>query len=137
MKKAWSAPLLQTEVFEANEYIAACYTGVCDISGEVFLDSNGNGVYDRGIDSRKYYNEACGQQYSITGQDSVMPAKNAFVVDWFGNATPVWNFDDYHVTTTLSRTSGRTTRDAPGERHSGSIFTAPRRQSGRAHHRQF
>lgn len=48
--------------------------------GEVFLDSNGNGVYDRGIDSRKYYNEACGQQYSITGQDSVMPAKNAFVV---------------------------------------------------------
>ena len=65
--------MLQTEVFEANEYIAACYTGVCDISGEVFLDSNGNGVYDRGIDSRKYYNEACGQQYSITGQDSVMP----------------------------------------------------------------
>ena len=54
--------MLQTEVFEANEYIAACYTGVCDISGEVFLDSNGNGVYDRGIDSRKYYNEACGQQ---------------------------------------------------------------------------
>ena len=103
MKKAWSAPLLQTEVFEANEYIAACYTGVCDISGEVFLDSNGNGVYDRGIDSRKYYNEACGQQYSITGQDSVMPAKNAFVVDWFGNATPVWNFDDYHVTTTLTQ----------------------------------
>lgn len=49
--------MLQTEVFEANEYIAACYTGVCDISGEVFLDSNGNGVYDRGIDSRKYYNE--------------------------------------------------------------------------------
>ena len=103
MKKAWSAPLLQTEVFEANEYIAACYTGVCDISGEVFLDSNGNGVYDRGIDSRKYYNEACGQQYSITGQDSVMPAKNAFVVDWFGNATPVWNFDDYHVTPTLTQ----------------------------------
>lgn len=28
--------MLQTEVFEANEYIAACYTGVCDISGEVF-----------------------------------------------------------------------------------------------------
>ena len=79
--------MLQTEVFEANEYIAACYTGVCDISGEVFLDSN----------------EACGQQYSITGQDSVMPAKNAFVVDWFGNATPVWNFDDYHVTTTLTQ----------------------------------
>ena len=102
--------MLQTEVFEANEYIAACYTGVCDISGEVFLDSNGNGVYDRGIDSRKYYNEACGQQYSITGQDSVMPAKNAFVV---------------------------TTRDAPGERHGGSVFTAPRRQSERAHHRQF
>ena len=36
MKKAWSAPMLQTEVFEANEYIAACYTGVCDISGEGF-----------------------------------------------------------------------------------------------------
>lgn len=67
------------------------------------MDSNGNGVYDRGIDSRKYYNEACGQQYSITGQDSVMPAKNAFVVDWFGNAIPVWNFDDYHVTTTLTQ----------------------------------
>lgn len=29
--------MLQTEVFEANEYIAACYTGVCDISGEVFF----------------------------------------------------------------------------------------------------
>ena len=42
-------------------------------------------------------------KYSITGQNSVMPAKNAFVVDWFGNATPVWNFDDYHVTTTLTQ----------------------------------
>lgn len=104
MKKAWSTPLLQTEVFEANEYIAACYTGVCNITGEVYMDANGNGVYDEGIDWRKYRNTACGQVYSITGQDSEMPPKNAFVVDRkTGNVTPVWNFDNYHVTTTLTQ----------------------------------
>lgn len=103
MKKAWSTPLLQTEVFEANEYIAACYTGVCNITGWVFMDSNGNGQYDEWGDRYKYYNEACGHEYSITGQDSVMPAKNAFVKDEHGNVTPAWNFDNYHVTTTLTQ----------------------------------
>ena len=95
--------MLQMEVFEANEYIAACYTGVCDIWGEGFFEAHGNGVYVRGRVSSNFIKEGGGPPFYKPGEDSVMPAKNAFVVDWFGNATPVWNFDDYHVTTTLTQ----------------------------------
>lgn len=34
MKKNWQAPRIQVQEFEANEYVAACYSLYCAISGD-------------------------------------------------------------------------------------------------------
>lgn len=75
------------------------------------MDTNHNGQYDVDVDEYKYTNDACGHYFSVTGQDSPQPQANAFVVKrhWQGglifghwvvdSATPVYNFDDVHVST--------------------------------------
>lgn len=116
MKMRWEEPRIEVQKFIPNEYVAACYYGNCNISGEVFMDTNHNGQYDVDGDEYKYTNDACGHYFSVTGQDSPQPQANAFVVDrkwvtdWWGpfptgghwevrSATPVYNFDDVHVST--------------------------------------
>lgn len=81
MKKEYVKPQIFGEKFVANEYVAACYHGVCNISGYVFTDTNGNGTYDKGIDTYKYENIACKHDYWIEGQSSTLPSKNAFIFD--------------------------------------------------------
>lgn len=34
MKKNWQAPRIQVQEFEANEYVAACYSLFCKVSGD-------------------------------------------------------------------------------------------------------
>ena len=111
MKMKWEEPRIEVQKFIPNEYVAACYYGNCNISGRVFMDSNHNGQYDVDVDEYKYTNDACGHYFSVTGQDSPQPQANAFVVKrhWQGgpifghwvvrSATPVYNFDDVHVST--------------------------------------
>lgn len=116
MKKMWREPRIDVQQFTPNEYVAACYYGNCNISGEVFMDTNHDGQYDVDTDEYKYTNDACGHYFSVTGQDSPQPQANAFVVDrewvtdWWGpfpagghwevhSATPVYNFDNVHVAT--------------------------------------
>lgn len=112
MKMRWEEPKIEVQMFMPNEYVAACYYGNCNISGEVFMDTNHNGQYDVDGDEYKYTNDACGHYFSVTGQDSPQPQANAFVVDldwvWDGlfqgywevrSATPVYNFDNVHVAT--------------------------------------
>lgn len=120
MKKAYVTPVMEGERFVPNEYLAACYHGICDISGYVFTDTNGNGTYDSGTDKYKYYNTQCDHDYWIQGQDAKLPEKNAFVFNdrewvpdpkwydwgngyWIGKGEPVsvWNFDNEHVTTQM------------------------------------
>lgn len=112
--KNYVKPMMESEVFAANEYISACYSGNCNISGEVYMDTNGNGIYDKGIDQYKYYNSACREEFVVTGQSSPEPKANAFVVGrhwvwdvqgwfdwghWEEETTPVYIFDDVHVAT--------------------------------------
>ena len=113
-------PMMDSEVFVANEYVSACYHGVCNISGYVFNDTNGDGKYTAGEDKYNYYNTACNHDYWIEGSDAQLPAKNAFVFkkrewvpdpkwyDWdngyykgVGEPIPAWNFDRVHTTTTM------------------------------------
>lgn len=120
MKREYVKPVMMGEAFVANEYVAACYHGVCNISGYVFTDNNRNGVYDARIDTYKYTNTACNRDYWIQGQNSELPEKNAFVfqdvqrndngtpyywgddyLEGVGDPTPVWNFDSTHTTTTM------------------------------------
>ena len=109
--KNYVRPMMESEVFAANEYISACYSGNCNISGAVYMDTNGNGNYDEGIDKYKYTNSACKESFTVTGASSPEPKANAFVVKselvWDGifnghfetTATPVYNFNDVHVAT--------------------------------------
>ena len=122
--KNYVKPMMESEVFDANEYITACYHGVCNIDGHVFNDTNGNGQYDPGVDRYNYYNTACDHDYWIEGVDAQLPDRNAFVFqkidfervqtgsifgipiyDWVrvgvGEPVPAWNFDRDHTTTTL------------------------------------
>lgn len=121
-RKVWKQPLTVAQKFEPNEYVAACYYGYCNISGNVYMDSNHNEEYDEGIDQYSYRNVACNHSFSVTGETSVKPEANAFVVDrhwvnghweggwpsegghwvegyWETTTTPVYNFDNVHVAT--------------------------------------
>lgn len=120
--KNYVRPMMESEAFAANEYITACYHGVCNIDGHVFNDTNGNGQYDPGVDRYNYYNTACDHDYWIEGADAQLPDRNAFVFqkidfervqtgsifgiptyDWVrvgvGEPVRAWNFDQDHTTT--------------------------------------
>lgn len=125
MKKLYIKPLLQKEAFEASEYIAACYHGVCNITGYVFSDVNRNGTYEEDTDEYNYYNTKCNHDYWIEGSSATLPEKNAFVFEDYetkyvekeipgtgimipvavrvGIGTPIsaWNWDTEHTTTSL------------------------------------
>lgn len=121
--KKYVKPMMDSEIFVANEYVSACYVGSCNIDGEVYLDTNNNGVYDKGTDQYKYTNDACKDGFTIRGVDSA-PGANAFVVgehtvypgywdSFLGipfyhftgwpytktEPTPVYNFNGVHITT--------------------------------------
>lgn len=77
MKKIYEKPMMSVENFAANEFIAACgdsgkvYKFHCDAGngkhGDVFLDSNGNGILDKGDENltkgRGMYFYACNQYH--------------------------------------------------------------------------
>lgn len=90
--KQYYPPLLTVEKFIPNEYVAACndtdyWEGKCDWSGYIFTDTNGNGVYDAGVDKYKYYNTAC----SSTFRTNEEPHVNAF---GFSRAEQKWQKSD-------------------------------------------
>lgn len=106
MRKEYVKPAMQGECFVANEYVSACFYADCNISGNVYIDSNGNNQYDEGIDQYSYRNRACQEQRDIQG----VPADNtdwtnAFVVgkstEWI--RTDKWpHWESVEVTTTTA-----------------------------------
>lgn len=129
-KKVYEKPMLISEAFISNEYVAACqnpssYVGYCDISGDVYLDTNGNGLFDPGgnngdSERPRYTNTACHEKYEST----IKPEINAFVVSGFDRkwvvdqllplkghyeytwdtVTPVFNYRNVHVTQHIDET---------------------------------
>lgn len=110
---------MENEEFVPNQFVAACenpasYIGYCDISGDVYIDGDGDHKLTRGRDSRDYYkytNTKCNKLYESTE----MPEFNAFIMrgDWTPiewnqkgrptkweakNAIRVFNYKNYHVT---------------------------------------
>ena len=86
MKKAYENPRMMVEQFEANEYIAACgdsgvvYKFKCTAgggkSGNVYIDSNGNGKLDREDQSLGGYH-ACQASHEAATTDDFL---NGFYV---------------------------------------------------------
>ena len=51
--KTYVKPMMQSETFVANEYIAACWKIKCNVpTGYGFIDKNGNNKYDQHTDER-------------------------------------------------------------------------------------
>lgn len=119
-KKAYIKPVLESETFVPQEYVSKCeyeysYKGKCDISGYVFTDNNGNGIYDEKTDSYKYENTACNGYF----ESDVKPHVNAFIFTdrkWVktglwegyyvgrGTMTPIYNFKDTHANANIDET---------------------------------
>ena len=79
-KKRYKKPNLVCENFNPETYCKSCgdnitYSGSCDTTGAVFIDSNNNKSYDKGTDEFLYYNtagESCGFEINYK------PTKNGF-----------------------------------------------------------
>ena len=124
-RRVWRRPLTMVQKFEANEYVAACAYGVCNMDGYVFNDYNGNGrIDDR--DDYIYKNNACDSPFVVQGAESTVPKNNVLVfesdqLEWGGvifpyvkgvkesekgNGIPAFHWDD-HVTTKWNKNPER------------------------------
>lgn len=112
-KKVYSKPILESETFVPQEYVAKCkydvsYKGKCDTSGYIFTDTDKDGEYNEGRDPYKYDNTACEHYFETTEK----PEYNAFAFEsiefkstglfkgyWVGKGrmTRVYNFDNTHA----------------------------------------
>ena len=51
MKKTWQAPRILVQEFEANEYVAACYSLYCKVAGDGEGKYNGDTYFTDSVDS--------------------------------------------------------------------------------------
>ena len=97
MKKKYEKPNMDLEMFEANEYIAACYKIKCNVpNGFGFLDINGNGQYDSKTDTKLTGNvSGCGTYHNGVDLPSD-PTHNSYwqPTSWWGGntGTPIRTF---------------------------------------------
>lgn len=49
MKKTWQAPRILVQEFEANEYVATCYSLYCKVAGDGEGGFNGNTYFDKDV----------------------------------------------------------------------------------------
>lgn len=103
MKREYSKPAMEVEVFEASEYVAACYILNCNVpAGFGFIDNNGNKKYDDG-DTYIAAGTGCGTKH-IGVNEPQGPHMNSMwqptYTDWWGNPDvdrPKGKaFDTYH-----------------------------------------
>ena len=81
MKKRWGTPMAMVEEFEANEYVAACYSVVCNVDAANDVERNwpvwvpGNRPWESGNWSNNY---DAGQTHSSTACGAL---GNYYVID--------------------------------------------------------
>lgn len=112
MKREYSKPAMNVEVFEASEYVAACYKINCNVpgSGKLWAETNGQEglqTYGSNKDTQltfEYYT-ACNEWHKgvIQGED---PKFNGYWKQKNGTVTQVYWWEenlgsgiDYHATT--------------------------------------
>lgn len=101
--KTWNIPMAVAQAFVANDYVSACYNIKCKADNstewpgtcftQAVMDSNGNGVYDAGVDEVYYQSGGfycCGNYHTVKVNGSVPSQHNAFLIDTEGNAVPAY-----------------------------------------------
>lgn len=100
MKKQYEKPSMSIDMFEANEYIAACWKINCNVPrGYGYIDQNNNGKFDRGTDIRLTRDNSwgCGTWHTgVQGVPDDGPKANAM---WHSNEDnsdyPVYYWGSY------------------------------------------
>lgn len=125
MKREYVRPMFMAEQFVANEYVATCFTGYCDVTSDRIYgwdDKDNDGEYDLGeeiLSERYVWNRACGSEdyHTVEGElKDVIPvicfgAWNETTqegilaqVGWrFTGATPGTNMMSTHVSSERPR----------------------------------
>lgn len=86
--KKYIRPMMSSEVFLANEYVAACWKIRCNVPyGIGFYDKNNNNLYDEGIDTFIAKGTGCSAYHNGVESDNG-PVANAMWQPrkggWFG-----------------------------------------------------
>lgn len=85
MKKKWIQPIINTEHFSPNEYVASCWSIECNVlSGVGYYEKNGVPGYQNGEDEFIAQGEGCGTTHTAHGVDAAGPTANAM---WQPNPT--------------------------------------------------
>ena len=112
--KTWTFPTAIAQQFAANDYVSACYDIKCTTPRNnasynlIVADSNGNGVYDEGVDTiihnpadnGKTYTKGCGGTHSVTIIGAIPTVSNGFAVRIDkGVADPIFYWDGSVINT--------------------------------------
>lgn len=98
MKKQYVKPVLYSEEFVANEYIAACWSIKCNVpSGVGYIETNGIDGYQEGSylqpgDDFIASGSGCGTTHEASGIDASGPSANAMWDPSRGEPYPVFYF---------------------------------------------
>ena len=88
MKKQYEKPSMSIDMFEANEYIAACWSVNCNVpKGYGYYERNNRPGYQRGQDEYIASGTGCGTTHTASGIDAAGPSANAMwqPTDFWGN----------------------------------------------------
>lgn len=78
MKKTYVRPVMEAEIFAANESVAACWTINCNVpSGTGYRERNNEEGYQRGKDDFIASGYGCGKTHEASGIDAAGPSANA------------------------------------------------------------
>lgn len=105
-KKVYEKPMLTTEEFVPQSYVASClgtntWLINCNVPyGYGYIDTNGNGKFDRGYEKRIASGQGCGIYHTVELPANEAPKENAM---WH----PIEGADDFAVYYWEERASGK------------------------------
>lgn len=93
-RREWALPQTVVQRFQPNEYVAACWKGICDKQGWIFIDKNNNNKADK----NEYigWSIGCGRDIIVKTDNNEQPQYNAQIQDNSGNVTDVYYTEHYN-----------------------------------------
>ena len=101
MKKTYVRPVMEAEIFAANESVAACWTIACNVPyGIGYKEINGVTGYQEGEDQRLVVaSSGCGRTHEAKGLEASEPVANAMwqPIEEVWNPELNWGFGGYET----------------------------------------
>lgn len=95
MKKEWVRPLTTVQCFEADEYVAACWSIDCNVPyGIGYFEKNNKAGYQEGEDAFIAKGSGCGTTHTASGINAAGPTANAM---WQPGKRGNWGYGDFEA----------------------------------------